>query len=130
MQKHKPRKEQKKNEEKRKKNIAQTKTYKRALMTNNEVDTESLPLSPLKYVEHSRSSLHLYVDSVRAHTSSRVHAFENVKFEKKYKKAKEKHGRAAMVAKRENKSENVETGFQTMTKKAKRRKRCQSIVKV
>lgn len=74
------------------KNIAQTKTYKRALMTNNEVDTESLPLSPLKYVEHSRSSFHLYVDFARAHTSSvgsrRTH-LKNVK-QKKTKEKKNK----------------------------------------
>lgn len=40
----------------RKKNIARLK-HTRALMTNNEVEAKSLPLSPLKYFERSRSSL-------------------------------------------------------------------------
>lgn len=98
----------------RKKNIAQTKTYKKALMTNNEVDSESLPLSPLKYFKHSRSSLHLYVDFARVHNpsvSSWRTRTKNVK-----QKSKKRKPQRRDVGKRENKSENVQTSFQTMTK--------------
>lgn len=54
----------------KKKKTLQDKTYKRALMTNNEVEAESLPLSPLKYFKHSWSSLHFYVNFSRVNSSS------------------------------------------------------------